>query len=77
MKNISIYDRIDLWMSAALAINLEEYKFDNVLICLVSQLKEIYNKSVLYGLSDAEFYNGDNIYLLMLERTSFLDKNKN
>jgi hypothetical protein len=76
MKNISIYDRIDLWRMAAMDINIKQYSYDNVLICLVSQLKEIYQKSVLYGLSPSEFNNGNNIYLLMLNRTSFLNKNK-
>ena len=75
IKNISIYDRIDLWMSAAVSIELKKYNYDNVLVCLVSQMKEIYNKSILFGLSPKEFDNGDNIYLLMLERVSFLDKN--
>jgi hypothetical protein len=61
---------------AAMDINIKQYSYDNVLICLVSQLKEIYQKSVLYGLSPSEFNNGNNIYLLMLNRTSFLNKNK-
>ena len=76
IKNISIYDRIDLWFSFAISIELNKYNNDNVLLCLIFQMKEIYNKSIHYGLSHNEFNNGENIYFLMLERVSFLDKNK-
>jgi len=76
IKNISIYDRIDLWMSAATSIDLKKYNHDNVLLCLVSHMKEIYTNSIHFGLSPKEFNNGNNIYLLMLERARFLDKNK-
>jgi len=71
-----MYDMVSLWYSAAIDIKPKFYNFDNVLLCLVSELKERYQKYIIYGLSPSEFDNGHNIYLLMLERVRFLNKNK-
>ena len=73
MEKISIDDFMHL--AKNLADSLDKLKEgDNTLICLVSEIKNIYNNFIFWGLTPNEFNNAENIYILMQERASFLKK---